>query len=133
MRGATAARGPFGCDQMAPITARKSALPPAPAIVLGYATDFAARHHRRLAPILEQYRGRPVLGRGLGHAREEAAKGDIMAAALGGGAVAARPAGHPDDAVRTREPSIFEGAPAKNLSETFGNLAGQHACRQPSL
>src|SRR5262249_53306390 len=62
-----------------------------PAILLGDAADRTARHHCRLAPVLEQFRGRPVFGRGLCHAREESAKGDVVGARFRGsdGTVAA--------------------------------------------
>src|SRR5262249_46787379 len=45
-------------------------------ILLRDAADRTARHDCRLTPILEQLRGRSVLCRGLGHAREERAEGD---------------------------------------------------------
>ncbi len=50
---------------------------------------------------------RSILCRGLGHAREECAKGDIVGASLGGGdgAVAAGTAGHPDDTIWTQQPA----------------------------
>src|SRR6516162_1143631 len=54
------------------------------AILLSDAADGATRHNRRLAPVAQQFSNRSVLGGGLGCARKEGAKGDVVGAGFGG-------------------------------------------------
>jgi hypothetical protein len=53
-----------------------------PAILPRDAADRAAGHHHRLAPVTQQFRVGAVLGRRLGRAREEGARGGIIDAGL---------------------------------------------------
>ncbi len=106
LKAATAACGPLrvGPDRTDNGEEIGAGLDQRTAIFGGDAADRATRDDRRFAPVAQYFGVGAVLG-GLGAARKKRAERDIIGAGLGGGngAVAARAAGHSDDAVGTEQ------------------------------